>query len=216
MKSNLAVAEELTRFAKYLLPADSASCPNDACANHAVPAPSPEAYYRFGQTNAGTPRYRCKLCKRTFSTGGRALKKQRITHLNKTILLSLTNKMPIRRIAKVTGLNAVALYGKIDFLHRQCLAFAADKERALLELALPRLYLSTDRQDYMVNWSRDTDRRNVVLHAIGTADNTSGYVFGMHLNFDPEHDPEVIDTEAKASRAASLSTPEVRPALAGG
>lgn len=198
MKSNLAVAEELTRFAKYLLPADRASCPNDACANHAVPAPSPEAYYRFGQTNAGTPRYRCKLCKRTFSTGGRALKKQRITHFNKTILLSLTNKMPIRRIAKVTGLNAVTLYGKIDFLHRQCLAFAADKERALLELALPRLYLSTDRQDYMVNWSRDTDRRNVVLHAIGTADNTSGYVFGMHLNFDPEHDPEVIDTEAKA------------------
>ena len=198
IKSNLAVAEELTRFSKYRVPQAPACCPNDACVNHTVSAPNPDAYHHFGQTRAGTPRYRCKTCGRTFSVGGRALKKQRITHLNKTILLSLTNKMPIRRIAKVTGLNAVTLYGKIDFLHRQCLAFAADKEQALRALTIPRLYLSTDRQDYMVNWSRDTDRRNVVLHAMGTADNTSRYVFGMHINFDPEHDPVGVEADALA------------------
>jgi len=72
IKSNLAVAEELTRFARYLAPEDPACCPNTACANHPVPAPAPEACHRFGQTNAGTPRYRCKRCKRTFTTGGRA------------------------------------------------------------------------------------------------------------------------------------------------
>jgi len=100
-----------------------------------------EAYHRFGQTNAGTPRYRCRLCKKTIAVGGKALKKQRITHQNKTILLALTNKMPLRRIAKITGVNAVTLYSKIDFIHRQCLAFSASREVALKELALPRLYI---------------------------------------------------------------------------
>jgi len=74
-------------------------------------------------------------------------------------------------------------------------------------LAIRRLYLSTDRQDYMVNWSRDTDRRNVVLHAVGTADNPSGYVFGMHLNFDREHDPAAIETDAKATGDIALPYP---------
>lgn len=207
MKSNLAVAEEFTRFTRYLIPADPACCPNDECSNHSAAAPNPSAYHRFGQTNAGTPRYRCKLCGRTFSTGGRALKKQRITHLNKTILMALTNKMPIRRIAKVTGINAVTLYGKIDFLHRQCLAFAGAKERALLELDIPRLYISVDRQEYTVNWSRDTDRRNVVLHAVGSADNTSGYVFGMNLSFDAEQDPALIEADAATIKDALLPKP---------
>ncbi|WP_157275107.1 transposase-like zinc-binding domain-containing protein [Dechloromonas agitata] len=196
LKSNLAVVEEYRRFARYLLPSEPASCPNAECANHAVPVSTANAYYRFGVTNAGTPRYRCKHCKRTFAVGGRATKKQRITHLNKTILLALTNKMPIRRIAKVTGLNAVTLYGKIDFLHRQCMAFAAARERELPTLARSRLYISVDRQDYMVNWSRDNDRRNIILRAVGSADNTTGYVFGMHLNFDPERDPVTIEQDA--------------------
>jgi transposase-like protein len=206
LKSNLAVAEELTRFARYLVPIESC-CPGEDCSNHRVAAPNPKAYQRFGLTTAGTPRYRCKACQRTFAVGGRALKRQRITHLNKTILLMLVNKMPIRRIAKVTELNAVTLYGKIDFLHRQCLVFAAAQERALLELDLRRLYISVDRQDYTVNWSRDTDRRNVVLHAVGSADNTSGYVFAMNLNFDPEQHPETVEEDAVTSGDVGLPYP---------
>ena len=59
-----------------------------------------------------------------------------------------------------------ALYWKIDFLHKQCLAFAAAKERKLLEgYHIKRLYIGTDRQDYMVNWSNSADKRNVMLHA---------------------------------------------------
>jgi hypothetical protein len=92
IKSNQAVAEELARFSRYLTIMPPVCCLNPECANHSVPVETPEAYYRFGQTNAGTPRYRCRLCKKTVATGGKALKKQRITHQNKTILLALTNK----------------------------------------------------------------------------------------------------------------------------
>ncbi len=129
------------------------------------------------------------------------------THLNKTILLALVNKMPIRRIMKVTGLNAPVLYGKINFLYRQCLAFAGDRERDLLTLAIPRLYISVDRQEYMVNWSRYTDRRNIILRAAGSADNASGYVFSMNLNFDPDMDPLEVEPDALAVGDADRSYP---------
>ncbi len=207
LKSNLAVAEEVIRIANFLLPSELLCCPDPACANHASTVGTKEAYYRFGVTNAGTPRWRCRACGKTFASGGRATKRQRITHLNKTILLALTNKMPIRRIGKVTGLNAVTLYGKIDFLYRQCQAFAASRERALLDLELRRLYISVDRQDYMVNWSRGEDRRNIVLHAVGSADNDSGYIFGMHLNFDPAINPYRVEKDAADCKDTELPYP---------
>lgn len=195
IKSNQAIAEELERFRKYL-EEDPLCCRSPECPNNLVPVKAAGAYHRHGQTKTGTPRFRCRLCGKTVALGGKALKRQRITHQNKTILLALTNKMPMRRIAKITGINAVTLYGKIDFLHRQCLAFAASREAALRTMDLSRLYISVDRQDYMVNWSKDSDRRNIEVSAVGSADNDTGYIFGMHLNFDPRLDPEEVARDA--------------------
>lgn len=91
------------------------------------------------------------------------------------------------------------LYDKIDFIHRQCLAFVASREAKLLEgLAIKRLYIAVDRQDYMVNWTKAGDKRNVVMHAVGSADNETGYVFGLHLNFDPGFDVSQIEKAAEA------------------
>ena len=106
----------------------------------------------------------------------------------------------MRRICEVADIGPESLYGKIDFLYRQCLAFAAAREQRLLAgMAIPRLYLGVDRQDYIVNWTRHADRRNVMLHAVGTADNNTGYVFGMHLNYDATVDSEVIEADALVS-----------------
>ena len=94
-------------------------------------------------------------------------------------------------------LDLKTLYGKIDFIYRQCLAFAAAREQRLLAgIKIPRLYLGVDRQDYIVNWTRHADRRNVMLHAVGSADINTGYVFGMHLNYDATVDSEVIEADA--------------------
>lgn len=207
IKSNQAIAEELHRFSRYLLTAPPVCCPTPLCPNHVVPVTTTTAYYRFGQTNAGTPRYQCRLCKKTVAVGGKALKKQRITHQNKTILLALTNKMPLRRIAKITGINAVTLYSKIDFIHRQCLAFSASREAELKQLTIPRLYVSVDRQTYFLNWGEDSDRRNIELSAVGSADNDSGYIFGMHVNFDATLDPEAVIIDAAVSGDERLPHP---------
>ncbi len=103
----------------------------------------------------------------------------------------------MRRICEVADIGPESLYGKIDFFYRQCLAFAADREKRLLNgMPMSRLYIGVDRQDYVVNWTRHEDRRNVMLHAVGSADNATSYVFGMHLNYDAALDSEEVEADA--------------------
>jgi hypothetical protein len=99
----------------------------------------------------------------------------------------------------VAELSPKAVYDKIDFIHRQCLAFAADRERDLHRLPLRRLHISTDRQDYLVNWTDRKNRGNVKLTAVGSAENRTGYVLAMNLNYDPDVDLEKAMEVAKAN-----------------
>ncbi|MGO9612923.1 MAG: transposase [Dissulfurispiraceae bacterium] len=199
IKSNLAISEEVLRLSDYLSPsATLISCPNNACPSRVVDIKSDKkAYYSFGKTKGGSQRYRCRLCKTTFAVS-RATTGQKKPHKNLMVFRLLMNKMPFQRICETAGLGSMnALYWKIDFIHRQCLAFAADRERKLLEgMPIKRLYIAVDRQDYMVNWSKSTDKRNVILHSVGSSDNETGYVFGLHLNFDPAMDSAQIEKEA--------------------
>jgi hypothetical protein len=66
-------------------------------------------------------------------------------------------------------------------------------------MSINRLYIGVDRQDYMINWSDAKDRRNIIFRAVGSADNTTGYILGLHLNFDPSMNPENIEKDAIAS-----------------
>jgi transposase-like protein len=196
MQSNLAVAEELMRLAAYLDHEATASCPKDGCAQYGIPVTSSSAKYkRAGKSAAGTQRYQCRECKTTFSGSSKANARQRVTHKNREVFRLLINKSPLKRIADVTELNMVTLYRKIAFIHEQCLRFAGSRERALTERDLPTRYLATDRQKFVINWATRKDRRNIQLLAIATADVETGYVFGMHLNFDPNLDPEMVATD---------------------
>lgn len=194
IKSNLAIAEERTRFLKELAVAPEPSCPTDSCPNHGVPVG--KGYQSIGLSPSGSQRYRCNLCKKTLSVG-KSTTGQKQPHKNRLIFSLLMNKSPMRRICEVADIGPEGLYGKIDFLYRQCLAFAAAREQRLLAgMAIPRLYLGVDRQDYIVNWTRHEDRRNVRLHAVGSADNGTGYVFGMHLNYDAALDASAVEQDA--------------------
>ena len=81
------------------------------------------------------------------------------------------------------------------------------REHAEVAVAVDaRLYLATDQQDYVVNWTQHQDRRNVVLHVVGTADNRTGYVFGLHLNYDAALDADAIELAAVATQATPRTT----------
>jgi transposase-like protein len=199
IKSNQGVAEELHRIGRYLKPPPAPSCPDAACGNHAVPAGTAGAYYSFGKTEGGSKRYQCRLCKKTFSVAQRATLRQREPRKNVPILKALMGKSPLARIVDQQDISFQTLYDKLDFFYARCLAFAAKHEAGLPGLISgTKRYIAVDRQDYSVNWTHRKDKRNIVLRAIGSADLETGYVFGMHLNFDGSLDPAVVEEEAQA------------------
>jgi hypothetical protein len=131
---------------------------------------------------------------------------QKKPHENKLVFKLLVNKNSIRSIARIAELSPKAVYDKIDFIHRQCLAFAADRERDLQRLPLRRLFISTDRQDYQVNWTDRKSKGNVQLTAVASAENRTGYVLPMTINYDPD-----VDVEASAESAKVAGDFDGRP-----
>lgn len=212
LKSNLGIAEEVERMASYLSPPGAVFCRNDACANHTgqVPVGTTGAYASFGKTAIGNPRWRCSVCGKTFSQNTKATARQREHHKNKTIFKLLVNKMPVRRIIEVAGIHPKTFYHRLDFLHRQCQAFAAHREHALANLPIRRLYLGVDRQDYLVNWMVRKDKRNIQLSAIAAVDNEHGYCFGIYLNFDPSLDSEAVQAEVEKNGDLDMPYPHRR------
>lgn len=200
LKSNAGVVEEAHRILSETFP--HASCPDPLCGNHRVPTHVKGAYQSIGKTRLGGARHRCKSCGRTFSMkpdGLNPIRNQTHSDKNRTILSMLTNKMPLRRICESADVPMKVLLDRIDFFHEQALGFLASRERGLGETAFRRLYVGVDRQVYAVNWSGREDKRNVVLEGVASADNATGYVFGMHSNYDPECPP--LET-ARAAFAA--------------
>jgi transposase-like protein len=208
LKSNQGVAEERERLGAYLGVAPEASCPDTDCANHGVGISTGSPHYRsYGVTKSGSKRYRCNACTKTFSVGASTVG-QKQPHKNRLIFQLLMNKSPLRRICEIAEIAPGTLYPKLDFLHRQCLAFVGHRERHLLQgFSIPRLYIGIDRQDYVVNWTRREDKRNVQLTAVGSADNATRYVFGMHLNFDPDMEPAIIEDETAALGDRAVQMP---------
>jgi len=138
----------------YLAPVEP-SCRNPVCATLNVGVIShPEAYHIHGRTPAGSVCYFCPLCKDTFSVkSGKPAKNHHLPYKNSEIFRLLVNTVSMRRICRIAEIRGKTLYDKIRFIHRQCMAFVARRERRLLtgEVVPDRLYLSVDRQDHLIN-----------------------------------------------------------------
>ena len=191
LKSNRGVFEETYRILEQTH--NLASCPDTMCPNHRVPLQAEGAYRAIGATKLGSKRYLCKAggCGKTFSVkpkGINPIAKQTQSDKNRLILAMLVGKMPLRRICEAAEVSPPVLYERIDFFHKQASAFLAERERQFSSMEVERLYIGVDRQDHVINWSRRDDKRNVTLSSIAAADNRTGYVFGMHPNFDPDAD----------------------------
>jgi hypothetical protein len=102
-------------------------------------------------------------------------------------------------MCEVADLSMQTLYDKIDFIYDQCRNFSAARERKLAGMPFTSRYLCTDRQDYIVNWGDRKEKKTVQLTAISTADQESGYVFGMMPNFDKSVLPDDLEQQAEAA-----------------
>lgn len=200
LQSNLAIDQEARRYLAPFSLCTRLACPCSDCdnANRDVSA-EPTEYFRFGTTKAGSQRFRCKKCNTTFSKATRSTLRQRLPQKTPLIFRLLINKSPMRRICEVADIGPETLYQRIDFIHRQCTALARQHEQALFDgrFRVNRIHLAVDRQDHVLNWGSHLDRRNIVLRAIASADAKSGYVLGVHLNYDPTVDPQEAELEAR-------------------
>lgn len=97
LKSNSAIVEEINRISAYLIEAPI-TCPNEQCENHEIDLRSDGSRYRpYGKTKAGSQRYICRLCQRTFISGSPA-PRHRKPHKNVQVFRLLVNKMPLKCI----------------------------------------------------------------------------------------------------------------------
>jgi len=206
IKSNSSINEEKQRLGAYLIDTPL-FCTNDLCINFKLSIiESPNSYYKFGKTTENQ-RYQCKACQKTFSTGNKR-RTQRRSEINKSLYKALMNKMSVKRCCEFLEISPQTYYRKIDWLYEQALGFVRERERKLMKnLQISRLYLSTDRQVHMSNWTQRNDKRNTELLALGTADNISGYVFGWHFNFDPLVSPQQIENETAELNDYDKSVP---------
>lgn len=208
IKSNQGVQEEINRISSYQKPKPVPCCKNLDCVNHIVPITDRTAYRAYGRTDAGSLRLQCRACLKTVSVPTRSTLRQREIRKNVPILKALMGKVPLSRIVDQQDISFQTLYDKIDFFYERCQAFLAQQEAVLpAVIAETKRYIAVDRQDYPVNWSQRKDKRNVVLRAIGSADLETGYVFGMHLNFDKDLFPLAVDSDAKSIDDYALAPP---------
>src|SRR5262249_25545722 len=169
---SLSIEIERLRTANGLLSPDS--CPSKTCENHDFPVIfNGERYYRHGKTRIGTPRFRCRSCKQTFTVGDQD-RRQTAAAVNRDIIKDLVNRASLNAILRKTGLSVTALYDRIDFVHRRMIAFEAFKVRKLKDAKRKHrrhFSLAVDGQDHRVNWISRERRRGIQVSAISTADN---------------------------------------------
>ena len=208
LKSNDGVFEEAWRICGETF--GEPSCPDQSCENHRVPLSTPKAYYAYGTNKSGSPRHRCRICRKIFTVKPAWLDpvaRHRDAAKNEDILELLVNKMPLRRICEVKHIAPRVLYERIDFFYEQALVFLCDRESKLPVMSIRRLYVGVDRQEYAINWARRKDKKNVILSAVAAADNVTGYVFGMHTNFDPGVDAQAVEQDVVVTNDDKLSAP---------
>jgi len=193
LKSNQAIYEDYSRQSAYLTVPHPLKCPEDTCVNHVPTKETVKTGFRkYGKTKSGSDRWQCRACSKTFSLA-KPTARHRKPHLNIRTFELIVNKVPISRMREILDISYTSLYGKIDFLYQQCRLFAASRESQLRQMEFGRLYLSTDRQDYLINWGDRSARKSIQLTAIATADQGSDYLFGLTPNFDPSVDPDELE-----------------------
>ena len=216
LKSNECIALEIERLAGshgLLTPEESACCPNPDCRNHgqSLAALGREGYHRQGRPRGRrSVRYRCKECGRWFSVGTPVRLHDRNRRLAADVFSRIANKSPVRRSIHGSGVRSTdSYYAILRFIHGRCRAHSGAIDRALIDgrLTLPeRLVVQTDAQEFTLNWTSRSDRRNVVLSSYSTIDAKSGFVLGMHANFDGRFNSLAVNRAA--AHAGDFDLPE--------
>lgn len=187
VKNNRAVAEEHERMLQ-LRESDpcAPACRTEGCANEDLPVEAhPGLYQRFGKTQGGDPRWRCKGCAKTFSSGKPARRHKR-SDKNRLVLDMLCNDLSLAKVAKISGLSYKDIYRRIGFYHEQVRSFVARREDfSRIDFAEVGSRFAPDSQALTVNWSNRKRRFPVVFQHLCTVHARSGFIMEASLPTRP-------------------------------
>ena len=215
MKSNAGIAAEVRRMVESggaLTVEEVLACKNADCAAHGRPIASfRKAYRKKGRTSYGAQRWQCCLCGGTLVANPRSTRlRDGNRRLAADVFSRIANKAPVRGTARGAKLKSnTGYYTILDFIHARCRSHNGAIDRGLMDgrLRLPdEMNVQSDAQSYTLNWISRLDRRNAELSCYATVDARSGFILGMHSNFDGRVDPFKVNSEA--ARAGEMELPE--------
>ena len=216
MRSNAGLIAEIER----LLDAgglwkrvETTGCANTDCENHGRPIASHRRHYvKRGKNKAANGQnFQCKSCGRKMLLSDPIRLHDGSRRLAADVFGRIANKSPVRGTVRGSGVKGMNTYYRIlDFIHSRCRTHSGAVDRALMDgrLTLPKdLVIESDAQEFTLNWVSRLDRRNVVLSSYCTVDAKSGFILGMHANFDGRINPFDINMEAAANGDLELAEP---------
>lgn len=211
IKSNKAVIETLRTLDWS---PDNRCCPVSTCENRNLPVNTNlDRYYKKGKTQTGNQRWLCRICKKSFVITRNETNPSRgkLHSRYASSIRALVNGAPMNRILEIEDINPSVLYHNIDRAFQACLRFNQSREARYFKSGkqLGRILLCSDRQTYMLNWSRREDKRNMAFRAVGTAEIFSGFVFPLDVNYDPHANAALVNEESK-NTGDWLLTPSLR------
>lgn len=154
VKNNRAVVEEQERLRRLRdIDPCAPACRMTGCADQDLPVSDhSDLYQRFGKTEGGDPRWRCKGCAKTFSTGKPARRHKR-SDKNRLVLDMLCNDLSLAKTSKISGLSYRDIYRRIGFYHDQFRSFVARREDfSRIDFAEMGSRFATDSQALTINW----------------------------------------------------------------
>lgn len=214
IKSNKGISEEIERFTRSWK--QGAGCPNTKCLAYGLDVNEYlYLYNRHGRTGSGTCRMSCRTCGSVFTVGRRA----KFYDKDKTeaLFLIFVNRSPIKRALETLGWNSSHMgnfYRRFNQIDKKCQEFSAifDRQLSRGEFELGYRFISTDIQQYSINWDESSERENTLLNAVFSVDNESGFIFCANAAYDIDVDADAVDRETLASEDYKLHEPYRRHA----
>ena len=100
------------------------TCPNEQCENHTSPIKDwyvKIGYYKPKNTGKPTPRYKCKLCGKSFSTHtDKPQVGQHNTSMNEELFKLLVSGVSLRRASELLDVAYNTVLARFDYLAEQC------------------------------------------------------------------------------------------------
>ena len=197
LKNNHGISEVLKLWNYH---PDNSSCPNEACKNHPIPIDSGGFYKKNGKTNAGTARWICKACGKSFVERAqiRPSRDHEKPYRYEDIVTGLVNCMPFNRMMEIYQISPKSIYHYIEKAYESCVRFNRNREQRLPEVLSKRgaVYFATDRQDLLVNWDDRRDRNTIPVKAACSVDIETGFVYRYDVGIDDISNSDIVHQES--------------------